>query len=121
MTSPIVETPVDPGTPAGVPRRDLVQGILGFVLAGLMAGIVALALFGLVFVPWIPRGLKLASALAASTIGIFQASYVVPIYLWGRRKGAGWLCAGLRQGAVAVLLANIAFITFAAFWPSPQD
>jgi len=101
--------------------RSIRQGAFGFLVAMVFAGLAASALFGLVFVPFVPRGGRIVAALLALGIGVSQAVYALPLYLWARRRGALQFSSGFRSGAAMVALLNALLIAVAVLFPGFED
>jgi len=100
---------------------ELGPATLGFVLAFVLAAIAASALFQLIFVSFVPRSGRFIAIAMACSIGICQAAYAVPLYFWAIRRGARSFAAGLRSGAISVLLLNALFLALVALWPGFED
>lgn len=101
--------------------RTVIQGLAGFGLSIALACLVAAAFFGLVYVPQMPRIGRIIAISITLFIGLTQVAYLLPIHVLARRKGAGAFCTGIRTGALAVLLANVAMFVLSAFWPGLDD
>jgi hypothetical protein len=106
-------------TTATEARRPLdagVQALLGFSLAVLMAlGFSGAVLSIAVGRPGIAP--PLAAALAFLVGGV-QLVYVVPLFVYLRRRGRGAFSSGLAWGAAMVLWLNLLFIV--AIWNFPS-
>ena len=107
MRHPTVENhepdqPAAPPLPTSDAGKDIRRQALGFVTAIALAGLAVFALFGLIFVPFVPRRGRIVAALLSLGIGVTQAAYAVPLYFWARRRGVIPFADGFRSGAFMV-------------------
>ena len=120
---PLTATPAsEPGSVASERRQTsaaLTGGLTAFglafvaVVASLCAAIVADRQFG-------PTAQK-ACALFAVFIGLSQILYVLPIYVWARRRGSAQFCVGFLSGAAVILAFNVLFAVLVAVYAPVSD